>query len=246
MLYDLTQNVRNLIKHSGNKSVVNWDVTHKGLRVGYLFNREYGNLFLQNRRLQMDGRKKSSSHAYVPRRILKDQWLFAPYLNLNQMMFNVQTTELVLPEYSNASLYGDVYSFAIAMMSSPLFFTETWRYSTESRESMKQIIGIYKEHRNSLYKGYVFSLGERPNDYSWTGFQNYHPDKNIGYLILFRELLNEKEKESIQLKFLKNETIELEDLMSGEKTKIIVDENGYTAFTIDKQASFRFYKYTIL
>ncbi len=245
MLYDLTENVRNLLKHSDYNSVVNWDVTHKGLRVGYLFNREYGNLFLQNRRLQMEGRKISDSHTYVPRRILKDEWLFAPYLNLNQMLFNVQTTNLVLPEYSNASLYGDVYSFAIAMMSSPLFFTETWRYSPESRKDMKEIIGIYKEHRKSLYKGYVFSLGERPNDYSWTGFQNFHPNENMGYLTLFREINNEEEQKSIKLHFISDKILHLKNLITKEEIQVNVDKNGNAIFNMEKSASFRFYKYSI-
>ncbi len=246
MLYDLTQNVRNLVKHSQHESVINWDVTHKGLRVGYLYNREYGNLFLQNRRLQMDGRKKSSSHAYVPRRILKDQWLFAPYLNLNQIMFNVMTTEQVLPEFSNASLYGDVYSFAIAMMSSPLFFTETWRYSPESRKALKEIIGIYKQHRHNLYKGYVFSLGERPDDTSWTGFQNYHPSEDFGYLTLFRGIQNSETEKLITLWFLKDKTLLIEDLVNGETRKIVVDKTGNALFSIDQPAAFRFYRYNIL
>jgi len=246
MLYELTQNARNLSKHSRHQAVVNWDVTHKGLRVGYLFNREYGNLFLQNRRLQMEGRKISDSHVYVPRRVLKDEWLFAPYLNLNQMMFNVQTTEHVLPEYSNASLYGDVYSFAIAMMSTPLFFTETWRYSPESRKAMKEIIGIYKDHRKSLYNGYIFSLGERPNDFSWTGFQNFHPNENIGYLTLFREINNEEEQQSIKLYFISDRILHLKDLITDEEIQVSVDENGNAIFNIEKPASFMFYKYTIL
>ncbi|MEX2428817.1 MAG: hypothetical protein WD577_11275 [Bacteroidales bacterium] len=245
MLSDLTQNARDLLIHSNHQARINWDVTHKGLRVGYLFNREYGNLFLQNRRLQMDGRKKSPSHAYVPRRVLKDQWLFAPYLNLNQMMFNVQTTEHVLNEYSNASLYGDVYSFAITMMSSPLFFTETWRYSPESREAMKEIISIYKTHRNELYQGYVFALGERANDNSWTGFQNYHPGKDFGYLTLFREIDNQDKNKRIQLHFIKGKTLAIEDLMTGEKKNIKADDEGFVEFLMEDPASFKFYKYQI-
>jgi len=246
MLYDLTQNARNLVKHSQHEAVINWDVTHKGLRVGYLFNREYGNLFLQNRRLQMDGRKKSSSHAYVPRRILKDQWLLTSYLNLNQIMLNVMTTEHVLLEFSNASLYGDVYSFAITMMSSPLFFTETWKYSPESRKAMKEVIGIYKQHRNMLYKGYVFSLGERPGDNSWTGFQNYHPSEDFGYLTLFRGINNRETEKAISLRFIKDKELLIEDLLTGEAKKIRVDKTGRVLFEIDKPADFRFYKYNIL
>lgn len=245
MLRELTGHVRELAIHSQYKAKVNWDVTHKGLRVGYLYNREYGNLFLQNRRLAMENRNNEGS-TYVPRRILKDQWKVADYLNLNQIMFNVQTTEHVDVEYSNARLYGDVYSFAIAMMSSPLFFTETWRYSQEDREALKQIISIYKKYRMDLYQGYVFSLGERPDDTAWTGFQNYHPGRDFGYLTIFREINNTEETKSIQLRLLRNVVLEVEDLVSGEKSKISVDGDGYAEFGDIMPASFRFYKYTIL
>ncbi len=136
-----------------------------------------------------------------PDEFLKINGQAADYLNLNQIMFNVQTTEHVDVEYSNARLYGDVYSFAIAMMSSPLFFTETWRYSPEDREAVKQMISIYKKVREDLYQGYVFSLGERPDDTSWTGFQNYHPDKDFGYMTLFREIDNKETKKAFSLNF---------------------------------------------
>jgi hypothetical protein len=245
MLRELTGHARELAIHSNHRAKVNWDVTHKGLRVGYLFNREYGNLFLQNRRLAMEGRNNEGS-TYVPRRILKDQWTAADYLNLNQIMFNVQTTEHVDVKYSNARLYGDVYSFAIAMMSSPLFFTETWRYSPEDREVVKQMISIYKKVRGDLYQGYVFSLGERPNDSSWSGFQNYHPEKDFGYITLFREIDNRETKKSLQLKFLKDKKLMIENLVNGEKKTVTTDANGFTEFEINEPASFKFYKYTVL
>jgi hypothetical protein len=246
MLNELTRHARELLKHSQHKAKINWDVTHKGLRVGYFFNREYGNLFLQNRRLEFEGQKNPLSHLYVPRRILKDQWLFAPYLNLNQIMFNVQTTDLVNHKYSNAYLYGDVYSFAIAMMCTPLYFTETWRFAPEDRAPVRELISIYKAHRNELYEGYVFALGDKPDDTSWTGFQNYHPDKEYGYMTLFREIDNMETEKSIQLKFIKDKKLLIEDLMTGTMKKYKVDKNGYVEFKMKSPASFKFCKYTIL
>jgi len=244
-LQSITQKSRELLKHSDYKARVNWDVTHKGLRVGYFYNREYGNLFLQNRRLEFEGQSNPLSHLYVPRRILKDQWLFTPYLNLNQIMFNVQTTEFVNHEYSNANLYGDVYSFAIAMMCTPLYFTETWRFAPEDRAPVRELISIYKAHRDELYEGYVFRLGDRPDDTSWTGFQNVHPDENIGYLTLFREIDNKDMSKRIHLHFIKGKTLEIEDLMTGKKKNYKVDGEGYVEFSMEHPASFRFYKYQI-
>jgi len=244
-LHEITTHARDMVKHSQYKAKINWDVTHKGLRVGYFYNREYGNLFLQNRRLDKVGQKNPLSHLYVPRRILKDQWTMSRYLNLNQIMFNVQTTDLVNHEYSNAYLYGDVYSFAIAMMCTPLYFTETWRFAPEDRAPVKELISIYKAHRDELYKGYVFALGDRPDDTSWTGFHNYHPDEEFGYLTLFREIENKESEKRIQLKFIKDKKLLIENLMTGTKKKYEVDENGYVEFKMASPASFKFYKYTI-
>ncbi|MCK4921277.1 MAG: alpha-galactosidase, partial [Bacteroidales bacterium] len=238
IINEITNNVRNMGLHSNHKARINWDVTHKGLRVGYLFNREYGNLFLQNRRLDMErnmDENEAGNHTYFPRRILKDQWSFAPYLNLNQIMINVQTTEFV--RFSNARQYGDVYSFAITMMSAPLFFTETWRYSQKDRDAVRELISVYKKYREDLYNGYAFSIGDRPDDTSWTGFQNYHPDENIGYLTLFREIDNKDKKKKIQLHFIKGKTLAIEDLITGKKKNYQVDNNGFVEFTMETPAS---------
>ena len=63
---------------------------------------------------------------------------------------------------------------------------------------------------------YVFSLGERPDDAAWTGFQNYHPGKDFGYLTIFREIDNSEQTKILQLRFLKNVDLELKDLVTGE------------------------------
>jgi len=246
-LNKLTTIARDLKKYSAHTATINWDVTHKGLRVGYLFNREYGNLFLQNRRLPFENEGRGlATHSYVPRRILKDQWRAADYLNLNQLLFNVQTTQFVHPETSNARLYGDVYSFAATMMSAPLFFTTPSKYAPEDRAALKRIIEVYKQHREALYAGYVFSLGEVPSDESWSGFQNYHPENTVGYLTLFRGLNNRETKQNIQLRFLKGRTLRLENLLNGEVQTIAVSRTGEASFEIAAPASFRFYRYHIV
>jgi hypothetical protein len=108
------------------------------------------------------------------------------------------------------------------------------------------LISIYKNHREDLYRGFVFSLGERPDDTSWTGFQNYHPEKDLGYITLFREIDNKETKKSIQLKFLQDKKLMIEDLVTGAKKTVSTDANGFTEFEMNEPASFKFYKYTIL
>jgi hypothetical protein len=234
---------RDLVKYSNHTARVNWDVTHTQIRVGYLFAREYGNLFLQNRRLAMEKDKIPTRSVYIPRRVLKDQWQVGQYLNLNEIMFNVQNTDLVLKEYSNAHLYGNVYSFAITMMSSPLFFQETWRYQPGVREPLRNLIGIYKKHRVEMSDGYVFPLGDKPDDAAWTGFQNFNPETGSGYITLFREINNTEEEKAVSLKFLKGKTLQFENLLTNEKQTVQTDERGTTIFKLDKPATFLFYRY---
>lgn len=241
----LTFLARDLVKYSNQTARVNWDITHKSIRVGYLYGREYGNLFLQNRRLRMERDKTFTSHIYIPRRILKDQWMASQYLNLNEILVNVQNTDLVLKDYSNAHLYGNLYSFAIAMMSSPLFFQETWKYNPEVREPLRNLISIYKKHRVKMYNGYVFPIGDLPNDASWTGFQNHNPETSTGYLTIFREINNAQSEKSIKLKFLSGKSIDLENLLTGEKQTVQSDATGNVVFSIDKPTSFKFYRYAI-
>ena len=161
-------------------------------------------------------------------------------------MFNVHVTDLVNHEHSNAYLYGDAYSFAVAMMCTPLYFTETWRFAPEDRAPVRELIRIYKAHRDELYKGYVFALGDRPDDTGWTGFQNYHPNGKGGYLTLFREIDNEETEKGIQLKFIKDQRLQIEDLMTGTKETVDVDAAGYVEFRMPKPASFKFLKYEVL
>jgi len=239
----LTLQARDLVAYSDHTARVNWDITHKNIRVGYLFAREYGNLFLQNRRLAMTRDKNPTSHIYIPRRILKDQWQTSQYLNLNEILINVQNTDLVPKEHSNAQLYGDLYSLAITMMSSPLFFTETWRYHPEVREPLRNLIATYKKHRVKMSYGYVFPIGEKPDDGAWTGFQNYDDKTGSGYLTLFREINNQETEKAIKLSFLKERSLKLENLLTGEKETVQVDAEGKVPFKIANPATFQFYRY---
>ena len=244
-LDSLTSLARDLLKYSNHTARVNWDITHQKIRVGYFYAREYGNLFLQNRRLKMERDTKVTSHIYIPRRILKDQWQASQYLNLNEILINVQNTDLVLKDYSNAHLYGNLYSFAIAMMSSPLFFQETWKYNPEVREPLRNLISIYKKHRVELSQGYVFPIGDKPNDAAWAGFQNYNPETDAGYLAIFREINNPENRKAIKLKFLKGKSLLLENLLTGEQQTVKVDGDGKALFSMAKPASFQFLKYRI-
>lgn len=233
---------RDLISYSGHTAVVNWDVTEKAPRMGFYFGRECGNLYLANRKAYT----VRPSVQYEPWQVLRDGWELASYMNLNKVQVTFQNKDLTPPEaITDALKYTHAYNFAITLMASPIFFTELQFLSPQARAELKPIIAKYKAEREEMYKGYVFAIGDKPDNKSWTGFQNYNPETGNGYLTVFRELNNKETSKNIELKFLENKRIELFNLLTGEK-RIVSQSGSSVLFSLDKPVSFLFYRYKII
>ncbi|MFW6328378.1 MAG: hypothetical protein ACOC2F_08715, partial [Bacteroidota bacterium] len=240
--YDLMNKARNLIKYADYNTIVNWDVTEDSPRAGYFYGREYGNVYLENRKINTSREQVM----YIPYKVLKDAWQLAKYVNLNKFQITIQNIDMVGDTTkTDAHLYNHPYVVGIALMSSPIFFQETHYYTKDARKEIKPLLAIYKQHRPEIYKGYVFPIGEEPDNKSWTGFQNYNPDTKTGYFTVFRELHNKEKSKIIELKFLENKRIELVNLLTDEKT-VKKQKGSAISFTMEEPASFQFYQYNIL
>ncbi len=226
---------RRLILHSGHTVRVNWDVTENAPRVGYFFAREYGNIYLANR--------KRSYPRYVPSLILRDAWQIARYCNLNKFQITVQNIDLVNPRVTDAQRHNHAYCVAITLMGSPIFFQLTQHYTEQARAQIRPLLAVYKRHRAEMFRGYVFPIGEKPDNASWAGFQCYVHGSGVGYLTLFRELHNEESSRAVRLHFLSGKTLTLQDLCSGETQRVPVAPDGHARFQIPRPAGFRFYCY---
>ncbi len=111
---------------------------------------------------------------------------------------------------------------AKTLMGSPVFFQETKYYSKEARDQIRPLLAVYRQHRDEISEGYVFPVGKKPDNKSWTGFQNVQPQSNSGYLTLFRELHNAETKSRLKLRFLDpGPTLKLTDLLSGRERKLL-------------------------
>ncbi|PCE65799.1 hypothetical protein B7P33_00385 [Sediminicola luteus] len=236
--HDFVNKVRTFILATDHKVRVNWDVTENPARIGYFFGREYGNIYLENRKP-----KTPENVIYKPYLVLRDAWQVARYTNLNKFQVSIQNIEMVDRNGSDAYLHNHPYSVAIALMGSPIFFQETQYYSQEARDQIRPLITAYRKHRHAMYQGYVFPIGDTPDNASWTGFQNHNFNSNDGYLTLFRELNNRDNEHAVQLHLLKGKQIILTDLMTQETVTKQVDTNGWIQFSMDTPADFRFYKY---
>lgn len=236
----LMQKVRAFVKYTDHQVRLNWDVTEHPPRIGYYFGREYGNIYLENRKTL-----EPAKVVYVPWLVLRDAWQVAKYTNLNKFQITVQNGDRCNQEVSDAHQHPHGYLTAQALMGSPIFFQETHYYSDEARAQIKPVIHPYRKVRDEMYQGYVFPIGDEPDNKSWSGFQNVNPDSNVGFVILYRQIENGEPSKMIQLKFVSGKIVTLKDLMSGETMTVKVPADGVVEFDIEEAADFRFYRYTV-
>ncbi|MFI3303485.1 MAG: hypothetical protein SNF68_03190 [Rikenellaceae bacterium] len=236
---DLMTKVRNFIEYTDHKVRVNWDLTENAPRFGYYWAKEYGCVYLENRKPTMP-----INVVYVPYLVLRDCWHLAKYTNINKFQTSIQNVDMVLKSASDAHLHTQSYATAIGLSGVPLLFMETHFLSDSSREEMKNIFANYKKHREEIFDSYAFSIGSTPDNKSWSGFQ--YVNNNFGHLLLFRELNNTSSRESIKLEFLKDVKLKLTNTMDETTTYVDVDSQGCAEFTIEKCGDFRLYRYEIM
>jgi len=235
---ELMQKVREFIKSTGHKVRVNWDVTEVCRRYGYFFAREFGCLYLANRKPV-----HPPSTTYRPHTMLKDMWHLSKYINLRKVQGSIQNIDRVNTQLSDADLHTHEYCVATTLMGTPLFFQQTVHYGAEAREQIRPLLKAYRSHQNEIFKGMVHPIGEQPNNYSWSGFQSHHQKTGSGYLTIFRELNNDESKKMIKLEFLENKSLTITNLLDGTQRKIKSDRDGNVEFECDKAPGYLFLKY---
>jgi len=235
---ELMGKARKLILHSGHQVRINWDLTERSPRVGYFFGREYGNIYLANRKPRWP-----PGVVYKPYLVLRDAWQLSKYVNLNKFQITVQNVDRVSRELSDAYLHGHDYCLAQTLMGSPIFFQETHYYTREARDVLRPLIALYKQHRSAMYQGYVFPMGDKPDNRTWSGFQNHDPETRSGYLLILRQLQNTQTRRHMALKFLAGRQIVLTDLQTDRTRRVVVPESGEVEFEIDKAPGYCFLRY---
>jgi len=240
-LEGLIDKMRRLIRHSGHTVRVNWDVTENPPRVGYYFARDLGNIYLENRKPIFPAHV-----VYIPHLVLRDAWQLARYTNLNRFQITVQNIERVNRQTSDAYLHNHPYCVAITLMGSPIFFQETTYYTGQARDQIRPLLALYKRHRRQMYRGYVFPIGDEPDNSSWTGFQNHDPETSAGYLTIFRELHATEYRRAIPLRFLAGKRIRLTDLRNKKTRTLRVPADGKVRFEISPAPGFLFLRYELL
>ncbi len=175
--------------------------------------------------------------------MLREAWELARYVNLNKFQLPIQNVQRVNREKSDAYRHGHSYAVALGLAGIPVFFQSTYLYDDKARDEIRDLLALYKQHREAMFTSYVFPIGDEPSNASWAGFQWVHPHRATGYLLLFRELHNQEPEKRIALRFLAGTTIRVTDLRSQQERMIDVDDDGYGCFSLDRPADFLFGRY---
>ena len=151
-------------------------------RFGYLFRAGYGIQFVENR--------YSDWGNYFPYRTLRNLWMLSGILPANMLQFEVLNPRRNRDQYGDEPFapahYGIDYLFASVMVSHPLLWFEMQNLEKEDALALRKIIGLWKPHREALFRAEVIPVGEEPDGRAFTGFLAKTGEKE-GYLILFRE-----------------------------------------------------------
>lgn len=230
--------VRAFVKGRQHRVRVNWDLTEVQPRYGYWFAREFGCIYLENRKPVLP-----RNAIYRPGTVLRDLWQVAHYCNLLKFQGSIQDVDAVDPQFSDAAAYPHGYCVAIALMSNPLFFCETQHYSAAARAAITPILAAYKTVRREIAAGIVDPIGDKPDGTRWTGFRCAVPGADSGFLMLFREPWNEEPEGRVALPGLASARLRITDLLNDQQGEVATDAEGCLPWHIDHAADFRFLRY---
>jgi hypothetical protein len=237
-LDELLAKVRAFELYSKRNTRVNWDTTEVCPRLGYFLGREYGAIYYANRKPVWP-----PNVVYRPHTVLRDLWELSTYLDLRQILGDVQNPRKTNPVLSNAQKYSATYCAAITLMSLPTFFMETRTLDQRDRQPIAQLLAVYKQHRDTMLQGMVHPIGSRPDGSCFTGFQCHNTSTKSGYLTLFRELDCSDMQGELHLVDLSDSVrLRLTNLLTNETIEQQV-HNGQLNAVIQQAPDFRFYHY---
>lgn len=232
------QRFRELLEkiYSFGKDVsVQLDVT-LNLRTNYLWGKEFGTVFVENR--------YTHTGVYFPHRTLKNVWTIGKYIPLSKLQFEIPDPDRNPDKYDENDIFAPKnydmdYLFATVMLSNPLFWMEMQNLSEKRKEELRRIVPVWKEMRDFLGKADIEPVGDKPSGRSHTGFI-IRKGKKAKYLLLFRE---ETEKEGARFKadISCSDANDFTILASNGNFGVEISE-GEIAFTSDKPKSYALIK----
>lgn len=241
-LHGLMDRVDRVVRNAQPPVRVNWDLTERSPRVGSYFGREYGSVYLANRKPRWPQRI-----VYVPHLMLRDAWHLAHYTNLQKFQISTTNLDRCDPGLSNAAEHGHDYALAVTLMGSPLWFCHPREISDAAAAAFRPLLDAYKRERPRLARCVVYPIGDEPDDRRWTGFQAHDEDDGSGYLLVFRERHCPHPQATMRLALAlalgRDKPLLLTDLLTGDRREPTPGDGG----TLDVEArtapGFQFIRY---
>ncbi|MBQ8578462.1 MAG: alpha-galactosidase [Clostridia bacterium] len=197
-----------LMMESEGRIVFQMDCTALS-RLGYLYEKELGTLFVENR--------YSDWGNYYPHNTLRNLWQLSHYIPAQKMLFEVLNLTRNPDKYENDILapagYDIDYVFASVMASNPLIWCEMQHLPETDVRRLHELSVVYRQYREDFVE--VIPVGECPDGFSLTGF--YIRGREHDYYIGLREL---SEKDTVR--------IFPERILHTNDTDLVSDENGVT------------------
>lgn len=230
MEINLVKLIETVSANCDGKVTFDLDITGEQKRWGYLVNKQYGNLFLENR--------YSKATNYYPFTTLRQIWLLSEFLPSQKFQIEVLNRKLASELYNPEDIlapanYTQDYCFAIAMFACPLIWMEMTGLDKEDLSAISKIAKIHKKIKKDMANLVVTPIGEEPDGLNFSGFTAL--DKNgKGYALLFRDCTN---KSTYTFKKALSKGAELEYMYSNfDATAECV--NGDIRFKANTQRSF--------
>ena len=177
-----TDDFLNVLLSFGEDITVELDVT-ADRRLGYLASAPYGTLFVENRYTAWSN--------YYPHATLRNLWRLSEFVPASKLQMELVNPKRFTDKYRaddalRPETYGVDYMFASVMVSNPLFWMEMQHLSSEDKDSLCDIVAVWKQHRDELVRADVRPICEEPSGASLTGFCAETEDAL--HLILLREV----------------------------------------------------------
>lgn len=209
-------------------------------RYGWYFAKEYGSIYFQNIQEGLPAHL-----TLVPFQVLRQHWLMAKYFPANKLQVLLQNPKRTRQDLSDARQHSHGYCFAMGLPFVPQFFQLAQYLDAEGRQELKDLIALYKQHREDIFTSLTFPVGDKPDNASWAGFQMVSTQRPGGHLLLFRELHNAESRHAVTLKFLAGKTIVIEDLRHGGQRTVSVGSDGQVEWEIGHPADYAFLRYIV-
>jgi alpha-galactosidase len=238
------RNLRKLLdrvrEETSDDVIFNMDVTN-GIRIGYNWFGEYGNIFLENRYTDWGN--------YYPYKTLRNLWQLSRYVAPERFQIEFLNPWRNADKYPSEDPFAPAnYSFdylaAISFAAQPL----AWLEASNLPEEAFAVGDLLKDWRllaGDFHNGAILPIGEEPSGCSWTGFQSITGPRQ-GYLLVYREDTPEAES-YIKTWLPKGSRVSLKAVLgNGKDFRSKVGSDGCIKVKLSGSNSFAMYEYTLL